>query len=450
MNVPIDVDAEGDRELDGHSPTELADDDDPSSPPGGVLLTAEEVKTEMGRNVPKKKKRERQANEMTKLEEGEEDSPTKRALQGGDAPLSGRELRELLQMHMFEMRTAWGEERARVDRLEAKQASIEGDIHKFDTISTALKEEIGGTKEDVVNLKGRASAIEQKLQDQSVVQHNQQNKINEVIQDLAKLKTDVGNNHKKGDNAADSRDDPWAAYLASRNAEQTSNGQPLQRRPTTRRNDDNELTDEEKRTLILGGWPQDSKKAVIESESRELLKHPSLQGFLDVTQATVYGPRRSVGSLKFEYREQEDLKAVKERMWGVIKALRERGEIVPSARGQPGAKPAWAAFVKTQEARKRTSLVSQIRRVTMQLAIETVNEQGGPKHPTSAVQESFDCDWNNGTVWLGPRKLGSSTHRQPHSPGVILMPGGWIDIPAICDATGCSEDTAKRAFEREL
>ena len=68
MDVPIDVDAEGDQDLDGHSPTELAEDDELGSPPGGVLLTAEEVKAETERGGLKKKKRERQMNTEPKQE----------------------------------------------------------------------------------------------------------------------------------------------------------------------------------------------------------------------------------------------------------------------------------------------------------------------------------------------------------------------------------------------
>ena len=258
MSVPIDVDAEGDKDLNEHSPTEIAEDDELNSPQGGAFDTAEEIKTEGGQEK-KKKKRERQATDA-KIEEGEGDSPSKKPLHGQDAPLTGRELRDLLQMHMYEMRAAWGEERARVDRLEAKQTNIENDIYKLDNANTTLKEEVVNIKEDVVNIKGRTSAVEQRLQDQSVVQHNQQTKLNEVIQDLAKLKTDASGSHKPVNHSAASKDDPWAAYLARRNSEPGATGQPLQRRAAGGRSDDNELTDDEKRTLILGGWPQDSKK----------------------------------------------------------------------------------------------------------------------------------------------------------------------------------------------
>ncbi|CAE7945531.1 SSB, partial [Symbiodinium necroappetens] len=95
--------------------------------------------------------------------------------------------------------------------------------------------------------------------------------------------------------------------------------------------------------------------------------------------ASVYGPRRSVGSLKFDIRPNEDFKAVRERMWGVVKGLRDMSIVVPSVKDSPNPRPAWAAFMKTKEARKRSALVSQIRRVTTQLAADCTTEQGGER-----------------------------------------------------------------------
>ena len=461
MDVPI-ISVEEDDDL-NHSPTELAEDDEPNSPmeaeddgnaPGaaGILVTAEEVKKEIegDRVNKKKKKRERQGDNIRADDEPDLESPSKRPVGSGEAPISGKELREILQMHMYEMRNAWSEERARVDRLEAKTNKLGDDFSE-------AANEISGMKEDVSNLKGRTVAVEQRLHEQGVQQNSQQRKLEEVITDLAKLKTDVQKtpscaSKDHGMSGPPSREgaDPWATYLLRRGRDDfVRNNRPYHGRNLTISEDDG-MTDEEKRTLILGGWPQDTKKAIIEAESKTFLEHPSMQGLVDVAQATVYGPRRSVGSLKFEYRDNEDYKAVRERMWNVVKAVRTRAEVFPSAKNQQNPRPAWAAFVKTPEARKRTGLVSQVRRVTIQLAIDCTDENGQPKHPESIVQDSFDCDWNNGTIWLGPRKLGSATHRQPRSQGLIVMPGGWVDIDAICDATGCTSLEAKAAFEREL
>ncbi|CAE7611309.1 unnamed protein product [Symbiodinium sp. CCMP2456] len=154
----------------GHSPTEIADEEDMEEvqPPGGVLVTKEEIAKDALRGT-RKKKRERSGPEIK--QEEEEESPNKRALASGDAPLSGRELRELLQMHMFEMRAAWGEERARVDRLEHKQGTMENEVSE---------------------MKGRTAAMEIKVQEHSTTQGRHERKLDEIAEDLAKLKVEVG------------------------------------------------------------------------------------------------------------------------------------------------------------------------------------------------------------------------------------------------------------------
>ncbi|CAE7273684.1 NNT, partial [Symbiodinium sp. CCMP2456] len=144
----------------GHSPTEIADEEDMEEvqPPGGVLVTKEEIAKDALRGT-RKKKRERSGPEIK--QEEEEESPNKRALASGDAPLSGRELRELLQMHMFEMRAAWGEERARVDRLEHKQGTMENEVSE---------------------MKGRTAAMEIKVQEHSTTQGRHERKLDEIAE----------------------------------------------------------------------------------------------------------------------------------------------------------------------------------------------------------------------------------------------------------------------------
>ncbi|CAE7674710.1 unnamed protein product, partial [Symbiodinium sp. CCMP2456] len=220
-------------------------------------------------------------------------------------------------MHMFEMRAAWGEERARVDKLESKHANIEKEMSE---------------------VKGRTAAVELKVQEQSMNQGRHERKLDEIAEDLAKLKVEVGERAVPAGNHREPRaqEDPWASYLNSRQREgkKMYAGNPVARHGGDGgQTEDGGLTEDEKRTLILGGWAQDTKKSVIETESKVLLGRPELQGLLDVEQAAVYGPRRSVGSLKFEFRANEDFKAVRERMWGVVKGLRDMGEVMPSAKG---------------------------------------------------------------------------------------------------------------------
>ena len=194
--------------------------------------------------------------------------------------------------------------------------------------------------------------------------------------------------------------DPWANWHQTHQNLPKKSGH-LPRGPVGDSEDGSTLSEEEKRTLIVGGWAQDTKKATIEVESRELLARDEIKNLVDEQVLAVYGPRRSVGSLRFDYRQNESFQSLRDRMWKTIKAIRELAIKVPSARENPDSKPAWASFVKTKEARRRTMLVSQTRRVCIQLAGDTKSDEGGPCKPVAVNADSYDTDWGSGTIWQG-------------------------------------------------
>ena len=135
----------------------------------------------------------------------------------------------------------------------------------------------------------------------------------------------------------------------------------------------------------------------------------------------------------------------------MISALKHQ---LPSTRTAGEGRTIWTSFVKTRNARARSSHVSMIRRVTMELSndLSIIGEgpfRGGDR-PMSAYQSSFDCDWSLGTIWCGVEKLGSATHRQPKDDDVITIGAGWISVAAVARTVGCSTDDAKRGFEKEL
>ena len=136
-------------------------------------------------------------------------------------------------------------------------------------------------------------------------------------------------------------------------------------------------------------------------------------------------------------------------MWKVVKGIRELNHTFPSAKDDGLGKTAWAAFLKTKEGRKRSQLVSQVRRVAMQLAADAKDETGQPKNPQSVNIETYDCDWGSGTIWNGPYKLASSSHRKPAGE-YVTMPGGWVDIGAMCAITRTDGGAVRAALEREL
>ena len=90
-----------------------------------------------------------------------------------------------------------------------------------------------------------------------------------------------------------------------------------------------------------------------------------------------------------------------------------------------------------------------IRRVCIELAVEAEGRHAAGS-ALNTQGSAYDCDWNMGTIWCGPYKLGSASHRQPKDEEVITMGGGWISLTAVAKVAFCSTDEAKLAFEKEL
>ena len=132
------------------------------------------------------------------------------------------------------------------------------------------------------------------------------------------------------------------------------------------------LTEEEKRTLVLGGWLQDTKRGVIEEEAAFILQLEEAKPLLDTDKIMVYGPRCSVGMLKFTVREGETAQQMKDRMWEFVKCVSKLKHQLPSTRSGSEARTMWASFVKTKTARARSAHISMVRRVTMSLACDVV------------------------------------------------------------------------------
>ncbi|CAE7848677.1 pol, partial [Symbiodinium necroappetens] len=216
------------------------------------------------------------------------------------------------------------------------------------------------------------------------------------------------------------------------------------------RGDPDALSPEDQKTLIVGGWMQDTRRSVIETEANDVLKLPEVAPLLDTDKISVFGPRRSVGMIRFTEREGETMKDVKERMWQVIKIVAKAKIVFASTQNLGENRTAWVAFVKTRTARTRTAHISMIRRVTMALAAEVKDEGGGVLNIDHTLVVSYDMDWGAGTLWCGPQKLGSSTHRPPHEAEIVKMTGGWVKLDAVSLVAGCNVDVAKSAFEREL
>ncbi|CAE7215765.1 pol [Symbiodinium sp. CCMP2456] len=425
-------------------------------------LQAGEMAAEVTRTRKRERDRLRRGDGRGEVkEEPDIESPTKRAHERHDddeAPLSGKELRDLFAQHLLsvkqELHTAWGDVRGRLDRVE---------------------HEGGATKEQVALLSGRVLVNEKDNVVQQQELARQKNQIGDLETEVEGLKKQMAEIKVQPTRAGqqqqplllpgqrpDEAPDAWAYYLHQRRRGESAQprqdqqggqvGGEVRGRNFPGRGGDNDqsgLSEEDRRTLIIGGWLQDTKREVIESEAASLLASAELKPFLDSDKVIVFGPRKSFAVIKFKEREGEDFSHVKERLWGVIKYVNALKHKWLSA-SSPQQKPAWISFLKSKGSRQRTAHASMLPRIAIDLASDAKTEEGTPKCPDAILPESYDVDWAAGTTWKAQWKLGSSSHRQPRGDEIKAMPGGWVDIAALCQATGASTSEVVSTLEREL
>ena len=425
--------------VDVGSPTEPAEDSEDLEP----IQDAVQVKME-------KRKRENPsgiARPVPEESDREFDSPSKHPSRGDDKPITARELRGLLAGHVSEMKVAWGNFQTRLDNVEISQARTSCAMHDLQARTTVVEK-------DVAQQRAVAQETSTSLDNLAAEVKNMKVRIDELQERPTSADRAVPN-------GPGPPPDPWAEFL--RNRDSRSGGQVANTRPTTstgvksaepQGDRGDVLTEDEKRTLVIGGWLQDTKRTVIEEESIVILEHEEIKSLIDSEKLAIYGPRRSVGMLKFVLREGENEHGLKERMWKVIRIVARLRHPLPSTRLGGDPRTLWAGFVKTRNARVRSSHVSMVRRVTMALAKESnAGDAAGVIANVNMNPTSYDCDWNMGTIWCGAAKLASSSHRAPRDEEVITMSGGWVSLSAVAKSaacSACSTDEAKRAFELEL
>ena len=438
-------------QVDVGSPTELADDTDLGEDPFGDDVPAAcdgttgrsahpAVKLEKRKREKKPKARRgdvRPVRDEGDSEDEDLESPSKRASGSDDRPLTSREMRELLAGHMIEMKNAWGNIQGRVERVELAQS-------KNNLVVDDLQARTVVVEKDLARQRQSAQETATNLESLTTEVRNMKVKMDELASKGTTGPTTANPAHEVPP-------DPWADFLRRR-APPTNVPDHARSAPNNTEGDKtDQLTEDEKRTLVIGGWSQDTRRATIEEEFSVILANPELKAHIDAEKITVYGPRRSVGMLKFTLRPAESEHELKERMWKIVRGIAALKIVLPSTKNIGEEKTLWASFVKTRSARIKSGHVSMIRRVCISLARDSAAQQAaGVINGYNQLPTSYDCDWNLGTIWCGPNKLGSASHRCPRDEETVVMTGGWVSLSAVAKTALCSIDEAKHAFEREL
>ncbi|CAE7942707.1 unnamed protein product [Symbiodinium sp. KB8] len=365
-----------------------------------------------------------------------ERSAPSRSSEPSEPPITSSEMRSLLQAHLATITSSLQGLEGRLTSVENANRSAEGRFSSFEN-------DLNTTKHETKLLHSRVMGVEKK-------EAANEGKLKQIAKDIAELKakqtTLPSGALPKASAGEGVPSDPWAAYRAQHGP--IGGGAP--RAPDVRGDGSGreELSEEDRRTLVFGGWNQDTKKQIILDESGAFLKQDDVKDFVDAHELQVWGPRKSFGMLRFKVREGEEQRGVRDRMWKTIQALRANAHHLASTGAADGGKPMWAQFVKTREARKRSSHGSLIRRVCLAMVADCRHNQEA--HSMFAGEESsYEVDWGSGTVWCSEWKLGSSVHRQPRGEHIRLLSSGWIDLEAISRATGVAFDIALHAFERQ-
>ena len=379
------------------SPTELAEDSDMEV--DAANKTEEEVqashKLEKRKRAPRSRHHGGARDDVLPgpagaLENDEdEESPSKRERSDGDD-------RPVFRLHACEMKDAWQTMTARLDKVEVHQRNQTGEI---------------------ASLTGRARVNEKEVMEIKKKQEIAGTKIDALAEDVKNLKVQLEEVRANPEQHKGAKDrpvdkvprDPWAEYIRQRGEFPLD---PKHQMPVTNggriettsvfvppRGEGETLSEEDQRTLVVGGWMQDTRKATIELESTPILLRDDIRPFIDQEKLSVYGPRRSVGMLKFAKREGESsMTEVRERMWKVVRKLAEIKVVLESTKAVGEEKTMWAAFMKTKSARLRTAHISMVRRVTMTLAANSKDEGGGVLNVDHTQPAAYDMDWNAGGV----------------------------------------------------
>ncbi|CAE7294318.1 unnamed protein product [Symbiodinium sp. CCMP2592] len=136
-----------------------------------------------------------------------------------------------------------------------------------------------------------------------------------------------------------------------------------------------------KSTLVVGGWPRDSRRQDILKELEMAIRRLGLAGMVD-QQAFCTGPRRSVALLPMPLRANETEQARRDRMYKFVTAFGEN-EVMSGASTR-----LWCNFSKSPEERAVASHAALVKR-TVALFNETT------------AREQLDFEYKTGTAW-GP------------------------------------------------
>ncbi|OLP97976.1 hypothetical protein AK812_SmicGene19616 [Symbiodinium microadriaticum] len=183
--------------------------------------------------------------------------------------------------------------------------------------------------------------------------------------------------------------------------------------------------DRRRSTLVIGGWPRDSRRQDILRELKEAVQKLGLSDLVD-QEAFCTGPRRSIALMPMSSRESESEADKRARMFKFVSAFASN-ELYSGA----GTK-LWCSFSKSPEERAIAAHAALVKRVVVSF------------DPILA-QEQLDFEYKTGTAWGPDGMLCSSSLPVPpkHDHKGIDVSGEppfkrWIDVGLLARLVGKS------------
>ena len=171
-----------------------------------------------------------------------------------------------------------------------------------------------------------------------------------------------------------------------------------------------------KLTLVVGGFPRDSRKQVVLDKVQEMITALRLDSQIDRAPFCT-GPRTSFCLLPFVKRAGETHADARDRMHKTMGALIRSQTVVEGAK-----KPLWIGPSKTREERAVAAHCTFVRKIVAYFSPDRVAD--------------IDCDYGKGTTWLGRSKLGcirsspeGDNHKLFRFVGKPNEP--WVDLSAL-------------------
>ncbi|CAE7726001.1 pol, partial [Symbiodinium sp. CCMP2456] len=196
--------------------------------------------------------------------------------------------------------------------------------------------------------------------------------------------------------------------------------------------------DDERRrgTLVLGGWPRDTRRADILKEVQDSIKRLGLQKDHD-EEAFTTGPRRSVALLPMPRRTGETDQERRSRMYRFVTSF-STAQVLSKFGGK-----LWCNFSKSQEERKIASHAAWIKRVVASV-------------DPGMVEDKLDFEYKTGTTWGPDGMLASCTLPVPPKHDLRFVWRDtteafkpWVDLGLLGSLLGKTSEQVQAALEEQ-